>query len=50
MSDSVLAVDKLCKSFGGVKAVVDVSFELQRGVYATALLQELIDQSRPERQ
>ena len=31
MSDSVLAVDKLCKSFGGVKAVVDVSFELQRG-------------------
>ncbi len=31
MSEVVLAVQNLCKSFGGVKAVVDVTFELQQG-------------------
>lgn len=31
MSETVLAVDKLCKSFGGVQAVVKVTFDLQRG-------------------
>lgn len=31
MSEVVLSVEKLCKSFGGVKAVVNVSFELKRG-------------------
>lgn len=31
MDTAVLRVDKLCKSFGGVHAIRDLSFEVQSG-------------------